>query len=153
MTAMTDTLDDAARERTFGGWVRRALAALGRELPWAYARMCEALGERVVAIEVEGERAVVRCTGCDTRVSETLAVSPTVELETTRRAVVGMADGEETLVEAVLSGSVVLRGAPDDLAAFHDALVAFLQGAVRAPSFPWKMEEFRKWQTARDGRG
>lgn len=136
----------------FGHWVRRGVVSLGRELPWASARMGAALGPRVVALTVDGEDAFVGWRDGAAWVREALpqGLTPTVTLRTARRTVVALADGDDTLVTAVLAGRVVLRGAVDDLVAFHDALMAFLQGAVRAPSFALTLDEFRAWQAARD---
>lgn len=139
---------------SFGYWVRRGVLSLARELPWASARMGAALGGRVVHITVDGELAAVRWHEGAARVSERAdpEAAPSVTLRTTRRTVMALADGDDTLLDAVLAGRVVLRGATADLAAFHGALMAFLQGAVRAPGFAHTLEEFRRWQRVRDAR-
>lgn len=137
---------------TFGYWVRRGVVSLARELPWASARMGAALGERVVHLVVDGELAAVRWRDGAARVRESAdpEAPPTVTLRTSRGVVLALADGDDTLLDAVLSGRVVLRGAARDLAAFHAALMAFLQGAVRAPSFTATLEDFRAWRRVRD---
>lgn len=137
---------------SFGYWVRRGVLSLARELPWASERMGAALGERAVHLTVDGELASVCWRDGAARVRETAEPPASVTLRTSRRAVVALADGDDTLLDAVLAGRVVLRGATGDLAAFHAALMAFLQGAVRAPSFAPTLEEFRAWQRARDAR-
>ncbi|MEZ4406578.1 MAG: hypothetical protein R3A52_08895 [Polyangiales bacterium] len=133
----------------FDGWVRAGLDALRAELPWGYAAMCEALGAREVLITVSGQPAAVRCDGARATVSAEVA-RPAVTLRATAAEVVALADGERTIAEAVIDGRVVMRGEVDDLLAAHDALVAFVRGAVRAPSFAWRLDAFRQWAAARD---
>lgn len=134
----------------FEGWVAAALDALRVELPWGYAAMCEALGAREVLITVSGQPAAVRCDGARATVSAD-AWRPAVALRATAAEVVALADGERTVAEAVIEGRVVMRGEVDDLLAAHDALVAFVRGAVRAPSFAWRLGAFRQWAAAREG--
>lgn len=141
-------------EKTFGHWVRRGVVTLARELPWASARMGAALGARGVHLVVDGELAAVQWRDGAARVAERPSpdAPPVVTLRTTRRTVIALADGDDALVDAVRAGRIVLRGAPGDLAAFHDALMAFLQGAVRAPGFAATLDDFRAWQRRLDAR-
>jgi len=114
--------------------------------------MGAALGTRVVHLMVDDDHAVVRWHNGAARVSEALPPDTiaTVTLRTQRSVVMALADGDDTLLDAVRAGRIVLRGAVRDLAAFHDALMAFLQGAVRAPSFVPTLEAFRDWQRRMD---
>lgn len=136
----------------FAEWVRRGVVGLARALPWAAARMDAALGDRLVELSAEGESAWVTARSGVTRVfvAPPDGRRPAVTLHTSRRAIVALADGDDTLLDAVLSGRVVLRGDVADLVAVHDALMAFLQGAVRAPDFVETLVAFRAWQRARD---
>jgi hypothetical protein len=52
-------------------------------------------------------------------------------------------DARLTLLDAVLSDALAMTGAPDDLLAFHDGLIAYVHGAVRAPSFPALLSAYR----------
>jgi hypothetical protein len=66
-----------------------------------------------------------------------------VEVRTGRATLLALIDGVRTLHDAVLSDAVQLRGGPEDLARFQDALWLYLQGAVRAPSMPEILGSFR----------
>jgi hypothetical protein len=141
---------DAAAGRDldgFGAFVRRGLAALRDELPWAFAQMARALGDRDVLLEVDDERVAVRAAAFDVAVlpAEPVGFAPRVTLRTDAATVLRLADAERTVVDATIAGELVLRGDVDDLVAFHDGLVAFLHGAVRSPSFPHLLDHFRRF--------
>ncbi len=132
----------------FGAFVRRGLAALRAELPWAFGAMARALDGRDVLLVVDGEPVAVRAAAGDVAVLDAVATfAPCVTLHTRAAAVLRLADGELTVVDATLDGSLALTGAVDDLVAFHDGLMAFLHGAVRSPSFPSLLDQFRRYAT------
>lgn len=141
---------DARDLAGFGAFVRRGLAALRAELPWAFARMAARLDGRDVLLVVDGERVPVRAAAGDVAVREGAAFAPRVTLHTDGLTVLRLADAEVTVVDATLDGSLVLSGSVDDLVAFHDGLQAFLHGAVRSPSFPALLDRFRRHVTARE---
>jgi hypothetical protein len=84
----------------------------------------------------------VRCAGGVARVTAE-ARAPAVECRTTRRAILDLVDARTTLMAAVVADRVWLRGSVEDLLAFHDGLMVYLGGAVRSPSFPWLLRQFR----------
>lgn len=135
----------SAPDATFASFLARSLDLLARELPWAYAAMCEALAPREVSITVDGEPARVVCTAGSVRV-EPGAGAPAVECRTTREAILDLVAARTTLAEAVIGDRVWLRGSVDDLLAFHDGLMVYLGGAVRSPSFPGLLQEFRGYR-------
>jgi hypothetical protein len=132
----------SAPEPTFASFLARSLSALATELPWAYAKMCRTLNGREVSIELDGAIAVVLCSADSAAVASS-GVAPAVECRTTRAAVLALARAETTLLEAVLGERVWLKGRVADLLAFHDGLMIYLGGAVRSPSFPGLLYEFR----------
>jgi hypothetical protein len=140
----------SGRDASFASFLARSLTLLERELPWGYAAVCRALGEREVLIEVDGEKTPVMATGSVLRV-ERSSRAPVVECRTSRRAIVDLVDGKMTLVEAVESELVWLSGTVDDLLAFHDGLMAYLGGAVRSPSFVGLLGEFREFAEVERG--
>lgn len=137
----------SGRDGAFGRFVSRGLGALRAELPWAYARVAAALAGRDVLLAVSGEDVPItaRDGAVVAHVVAPQGFSPCVTLRTERAVVARLADGELTIVDAVVSGEVALRGDVDDLVAFHDGLMAFLHGAVRSPAFPALLDEFRAW--------
>jgi hypothetical protein len=124
-------------------FVGESLAALRAEMPDAYAAMCLALAPRTLRLEVDGEVVTLRFAPravVDAPKDEPAAVS----LLTSRATIVAVIDAQHSLVSAALAGVLDLRGAPADVAAFHDAFTLYLQGGVRAPSFPRLLGAFRK---------
>jgi hypothetical protein len=135
----------ARRRRPFREFLDEALYALRAELPWVWRALCAALHARAVDLAVDGE--LVRVRGD----AEGLSVTPlraagelteSVSLRTSRAVIVGLVEARDTFVDAVTHDRVTLRGGVDDLLAFHDALVVFLHGAVRCPSFSRLLDEF-----------
>jgi hypothetical protein len=133
----------SAPDATFASFLAGSLDLLERELPWAYGAMCRVLAPREVLLSVDGEDVSVRCTE-RTAIVGARAAAPDVECRTTRAAILDLADASTSLVDAVMSDRVHLRGAVGDLLAFHDGLMAYLGGAVRSPSFPALLERFRR---------
>lgn len=127
---------------TFAGFVHESLALLRCEVPAAHAAMCAPVAGRRVAIDADGEAFALRF---ERNVVHAAApeAGPELSVRTSRRAVLALVDARYSLLEAVLNEHLDVRGTPDDVIAFHDALVAYLHGAVRAPSFPGLLRRFR----------
>jgi len=128
----------------FRGFLERSLACLSHEAPLAYARTCETLASRAIRADVDGEVVPVRFTRERARVLDEEPARAAVSLRTSRRAILDLLDARCTLVEAVLDDRFFLAGAPDDLVAFHDGFTAYLHGAVRSPSLPDLLAEYRR---------
>ncbi len=64
-------------------------------------------------------------------------------METTRAVILDLVDARAGLVEAILDDRLGLRGALPELARFHDGLMLYLHGAMRAPSFPGLLRRYR----------
>lgn len=138
-------------DRSFAGFVRRALEAIRAEVPWAHDALRGALSGRTTLLVVDGEPATVRATpghrsgAAQAPGIEVVAarVEPDVLCTTTSRAIVDLVGGRNTLLDAVLSDRVELLGEVSALVAFHDALSLFLHGAVRARAFEGLLQEFK----------
>jgi hypothetical protein len=93
-------------------------------------------------IEVEGPPFAIASDGI--RLSIVGPNKPTaVELATSGSEILGLLDGRTTLLQSVIAGRLRLRGLPDDLRVFHDALMVYLGAAVRAPGFVSLRDRFR----------
>jgi len=128
-------------EPSFVAFLERSFDALRTELPAVCAQLCHTLAHRDVAIQVGDEHTTACFAGGVTlrRGSDRAAI----EVITTRRTISALIDGTSTLLDAVLSDALLLRGNPADLLTFHDGLMIYLHGAMRAPSFPSLLRDFR----------
>ena len=55
-----------------------------------------------------------------------------------------MADGELTIMGAVLAEELEVKAAVDDLLRLERSVNCYLRGAVRCPSFPALLDQFRR---------
>jgi hypothetical protein len=104
--------------------------------------MCGRLAGRDLRLVVDGEPVALSFTR-DEALLRTRVEQPHVELATSRRTILDVVDARATLVSAALIDALTLRGRPDDVLAFHEGLVAYVHGGVRAPSFRGLLREFR----------
>lgn len=118
------------------------MLVLEREMPVVHAELGELLRDREARLEMDGEGLGVSFAAGRFRIVDD-APDPFIDLRSDRRAVLEVIGGELTLEDAVWQERIVLRGELDDLILFHDALMLYLQGAVRCPSFPWLLGCYR----------
>lgn len=104
--------------------------------------MCRQLAPRAVRLCVGDETIPLVFAPAEVR-TVTAIKRPQIEVVTSRAAILAVIDAASTLLQAVLDDRLALRGAPEDLLAFHDGLMAYVHGAVRAPSFPALLRAFR----------
>jgi hypothetical protein len=135
-------VNSLATEAGFGGFLARSLDVLERERPDAHAELCRVAAPRTVALVVEGEAVWLAFHRTGLRI-EAARHPADVELETSESAILDVIDRGATLVSLALSGRLELRGSVDDVLGFHDALSLYVHGAVRAPSFPGLLREYR----------
>lgn len=127
---------------SFSALLRESLAALRVETPSVAATLAKTLGARRVSLVVDGD--AVRVAAAHGRLSVLAgAGGAEVRVVTGRHTILALADGRQGLVDAILSDTLALYGAADDLIVFHDALVVYLSGAVRAPSFGGLLRRYR----------
>jgi hypothetical protein len=126
----------------FGAFLRESFDVLAREVAWAHAALCATLAPREIALRVGAERVALRFTR-DAVLHLPAPAAPAIACATDRDTILAVLDAEATLLSAVLDDRLLLRGTPDHLLAFHDALVLYVHGAVRAPSFPALLRRFR----------
>jgi hypothetical protein len=123
-------------------FLERCLDAIEREMPAAYRRIVGALGRRAVAIAIGDDLATLSIANGSHAISREPPAECAIELSLTEATIRRVLEGRCTIVDAAIAGDLVLRGAADDLAALHDALLAFIHGAVRSPSTPRLLEAY-----------
>jgi hypothetical protein len=125
-------------------FLRRSFALIGRDAPAALAAMSAHLGERLVALSVDGEHARLQ-RGEPSPVVIAPNVPPglvTAEATTSRATIAALVSGGSTLEGALIADALELRGALDDVLALHDALLAFARGAARSRRFSTLLDAF-----------
>jgi hypothetical protein len=115
--------------------LRRSVEHLANEVPGSYSRVLEALGPLVVELDVDGELFSLRG-GRRLEVSDGAASTAGARIVTSRATILDVLDARVGLGEAVEAGRVGVRGSLDDVLRVHDALIAYVHAAVRAPSQP-----------------
>lgn len=125
-------------------FIAKSLSVLRDECPEAYFLMCALLAPCEVLLRIDGEPVSLAFDAAGVHLLPAPG-RPRVELATTRATILDVLDARQTLHEAVVADAILLKGAPSDLAACHDALLTYVRGAVRCPSFPVLLDEFRQW--------
>jgi hypothetical protein len=136
------------------GLFRRSLRQLAVEVPASYRHLVDTLGSLVVEISITGGDGEVFALGADqTRlaVRDGAAESAGARVRTSRAAILDVLDAKLSLVEAVESGRLEVRGSLDDVLRAYDTLIAYGHAAVRAPSVPDLLCALRA-DAARDAR-
>jgi hypothetical protein len=113
--------------------LERSFGRLACDAPRQHERLLRALGDLVVAVTVDDEmfwvegttRPIVRSEPC---------WGAQVSIVTDRRTLLRLIEGHLSLSESVQDSLVLVHGALPDVVRAHDALVAYLHGAVRVPS-------------------
>lgn len=123
-------------------FIRTSLETLRDEFPTAYLLLCTQLTFRTVLLIVDREKVVLRFDPLGAHILSQL-LNPVVQLYTTRQTILDVIDARLTLYEAVLTDAILLQGAVENLAAFHEGLLTYVQGAARCPSFPALLDRFR----------
>lgn len=108
-----------------------------------YSAMVAEFGPRKVVVEVDAERLAVIRRGERLEVV-TDAADPAASAKTSHATICAVLAGECTVLEALWTERLELRGAVGDLLALESALRLFVQGAVRAPSLPGILRSFRR---------
>ena len=140
-------MSSSHNDSSFARFIGSSLETLRNELSTAYHLLCTQLASRSVLLVIDGETVALAFNDSEASVLAELH-NPTVQLHASRRTLLDVIDARLTLYEAVLSDSIVLEGNADDLVAFHDGLLTYVQGAIRCPSFPALLDHFRYASTS-----
>jgi hypothetical protein len=122
--------------------IAASLAALRAEHPAAYTQLARQMAGRQAQISIAGEDLTLTFT------AEAISVAPgaageALRLTTDWATLLALVDAELSLVEAVLTGRCDLLGEARELAVFYDALLLYLRGGLRCPSFPALLDRMR----------
>lgn len=109
-----------------GALVRDVLDCLEREHPAASARVRGSLSTVRVEATLDGERVTI----APGDASRAAPVTVRASVETMCRVLFGEAD----VLDEIVADRLELVGAPDDLVSVADAMVAFVEGAMRCVS-------------------
>ncbi|HEX3732791.1 MAG TPA: SCP-2 sterol transfer family protein [Mycobacteriales bacterium] len=115
--------------------LRRSIGHLEDEVPASYRHMLEALGPLVVEVDVDGE-VFALSGGRRVDVTDGPAAASSARVSSSRGTILDLVDARFSLDEAVEAGVVNVHGSLDDILRAHDALLAYVHAAVRAPSHP-----------------
>jgi hypothetical protein len=126
----------------FQTFMSDSFVLLYAEIPSLYRRLAGTLGERWIMVEVDGPRFAIASDGFRLSVVDP-ADSHAVDLATSGREILALLDGRTTLLDSVRAGRLRLRGRPDEIKVFYDALMVYLGAAVRAPGFVSLRDRFR----------
>ena len=119
---------------TYASLVAESFASISIEAPGAHHALTRALSDQTIAIMLDDERfgVAARPIPTITAPSESPDVAITVSASTVRAVI----DGDLSLADAVTNDHVRAVGSLDAIAQVHDALIAYVHGAIRSPAVP-----------------
>lgn len=125
----------------FFSFLERALQGLTSEVPAASAELARVLRGVALQLHVDGEARALLAHGehCSLQHDISRCVA---ELRTQRKVLVALLEAEQTLMDAVTRDELLLRGSPSHLASIYEALVVFVQGAIRSTSIPKLLDHY-----------
>jgi hypothetical protein len=131
---------DCASHR-FATFLERALALLARESPPHLTATMDGLGERALSVAIDRGPAVRVCFAAQ-RVVAMSDIPGEIAVAIADADLRRFLAGRVTVEEAVIDGSLAVRGRLDDVRAFLDALAAWLHGALRTPALALLLHEY-----------
>jgi hypothetical protein len=127
----------------FAVLLERSLDAIAREAPGAYARVADATGADGVLLAVDAAPFVVRFDASPRTSHRLTSGAAAVDVRTDRDTILALLEGTLALVDALECERLWIQGRTDAVLRFDAALLAFLDGAVRAPSVLPLLDAFR----------
>ena len=123
----------------------KELTRLGDEIARARRALCETLAGRCSVLSVDGEVVTIEASSARIVVrpgEPAPGVAVAARCRTSRQTIWAVLEAQLELMDAIRSDQLSLVGALLDLVAFHDALLQYVNGAVRCVSFPALRDEF-----------
>lgn len=133
-----------SQPRNFAEFVKTALAMLREEFPRAYFLICSDIAGRTISIEVDSQRVFLECKLLEVFLPDQIE-NPEIRVETSRGTILDAIDARISIDEAIREGRLFISGPKDYVVRCHSALLTFVRGAVRSPSFPVLLQEFRRF--------
>ena len=126
----------------FSEFLSRSLELIEEEAPTSHRALGRALAGHAVRISVDAPAAVLRFGTAGFAWLEGDAPAE-VELRVDRQTLLDLIDARVSLEDSILEDRFHLRGPIDSIVWFDDGLLIYLDGAIRCPSFPTLLAEFR----------
>jgi len=132
---------------TAADFIEASLDALEREHPQAYALVCNQMAGRRTLLTIDSEAVLLDFSARRAALTRTEDAGAALLLVTDWDTIFDLLDARLTIIEAVECGRFNLHGEARELTRFYDALLIYLRGAVRCPSFPMLLERLKMVQS------
>lgn len=129
-------------EPGFAALLEASFALMCRECPEAYAGFCRLLAPYEVSLTIGTEMVAVRFQSDGVEVLR-VPDDPIVHLVASKQTLLDLADARYTLEGAIMQDYLHVRGQMDLLIRFYESLQIYIHGAVRSPSFPGLLNDYR----------
>ena len=123
-------------------FVERSLAALDREAPAFHEQLCSMLRGVRLRITGDGDPFALRFDAATVVSAQPDGAEP-VHLRVGHRALLDIVDGRLSIEEALRQDRLEMRGDLRVVSDVFEALVIYVRGAIRCPSSPHLLSEFR----------
>jgi hypothetical protein len=123
-------------------FIEMSLSALKQEAPAFYVRLCDGLDGRTVDIRGDGEPFALSFCQSAARSGPAHGAAD-VRLAVDRSTILALVDGEVSLEDALEQDRLYVRGNLQHVLQVFEGLVTFVRGAIRCPSSPQLLADFR----------
>lgn len=127
---------------SFTTLIETSLDVMAHECPEAYQCACQLLDRHEVCLTIDSETVSVRFYSTYAEMLYT-PQQPTVYLSSSKSVLLDLVDANYTLEYAITHDLLHIRGKMHELIRFYEALQLYIQGAVRCPSFPALLSDYR----------
>jgi hypothetical protein len=126
----------------FFGFLLQSLEEIGANEPAADHALALSLGPLRARIATDGESLVLAHDAGRWRMETSSDADVRVSFD--RRTIIDLVAGAITLNQAILEERIAILGPVDKVARFHDGLVIYLEGLLRAPGTAQLLEQYVK---------
>jgi hypothetical protein len=129
-------------QRNFRAFLQESLSELERTEPDVDRALREALGSLRARLTTEGASLVISSDVTGWRISEDMPATD-VDVAFDDQIIIDLIEGELTLNDAISRERLRISGSVDKVANFHDALLVYLEGLIRARGTPEILRRYR----------